>query len=403
MRMPGGTQRTTNPKRILVLQLCPLGDTLFGTPALRALRVSFPGAEITSVTWQANREILDGSPYVDHVVTCPSAMRLPQLMSRLAEGDFDTVVGLSNVGSWLTLFTRAQVRVGFNSQTLGWSYTADVPDRRDKHAVDYCLDVVQALGARPAGRAMDVPLGAAERDWARRHLAARGSQPALRVAIHPGGRHFAAKRWPAGGFACVADYLAAQYGAQVAVVGGRDDRVLAEAIASGCRVAEPLLMAGKARIKQTAALIEACDLFVGNDSAPLHMAVAVGTPAVALFGPTDPVNFRPLGPLDVVVRHPPACSPCFRWLKGSRGRLMARCRVERAAECMRAITPLDVIEAVEGQLDRLGLRQSKGLAERPPACALLSCAAASGSHTAPVMLQAGGPDRLRPVRECDGR
>ena len=351
---------------ILVLQLCPIGDTLFGTPALRALRARFPRARISVVTWASNRDILAGNPHIDRIVAVRGTLRLPRVLGQLAEEDFDAVVGLSNIGSWLTIFTSARVRVGFNSQTLGWLYTAQVPDRRDRHAVDYCLDVVAVLGASPQGRHLEIHLADADRSFARAWLGDEGGQPRppLRVAMHPGGRHFPAKRWSTSGFAHVADYLAGQYGAQVVLVGGPDDVTLAQAIEAECRLAEPLIAAGRTSLKQTAAIIERCDLFIGNDSAPTHLAVAVGTPVVALFGPTDVDNFRPLGPYDVVVRKELPCSPCFRWLGGSMQHLHGLRPVEGSAECMRLITPHDVILAVEQQLDRLALRQARGL-ERP--------------------------------------
>lgn len=364
--MQGAPPDTSSIDRILVLQLCPIGDTLFGTPAIRALRRRFPRAYIADVTWSANREVLEGNPHLDRVILCRSGLQLPRLLSALADEDFDAVVGLSNIGSWLSLFTRATVRVGFNSQTLGWFYSSPVPDRRERHAIDYCLDVVAALGAEPDGRRMDLPVGPADRAWARRLLTASAQAAPLRVAIHPGGRHFPAKRWPASGFAHVADYLVGQYGAQVVVVGGPDDVKLARVLAEEARLAEPLVVAGRTSLKQTAAILEQCDVFIGNDSSPLHMAQAVGTPVVALFGPTDPGNFGPQGPYDVVVRRAVPCSPCFHWLGGSRQYLSYASLVEQPAPCMRAIGPADVIAAVEQVLDRTALREARRLPKPPP-------------------------------------
>jgi len=331
-------------RKILVLQLCPIGDTLFGTPAVRALRAGFPGAEMVDLCWTSNAPVMEGNPHIDRLVKAKGTRELQHHLRYLQEEGFDLVVGLSHLGSWLAVTFPHALRVGFVSQTLGWAYYRNVPDRRQQHAIDYCLDVVRAAGAQPRGRYMEIFPGPDDVQAAEHFLAGLPARPAAGlVAMHPGGQHYQVKRWPAEAFAATADSLIAR-GLGVVFVGGREDRTLARDIMTRMRH-RAVDATGRLSLRATAVLISKCQVFVGNDSAPLHLASAVGTPAVALFGPSDPLNFAPFGPADVVVRHPLACSPCLHWLEGPAhylGRLAPRCQ----KECMRAITPYEVTQAV---------------------------------------------------------
>ena len=347
-------RNTADIRKILVLQLCPIGDTLFGTPAVRALRAGFPAAEIVDLCWTSNAAVMDGNPHIDRLLKAKGTAGLQRHLIQLQEEDFDLVVGLSHLGSYLSVTFPRAFRVGFVSQTLGWAYYRNVPDRRNQHAVDYCLDVVRAVGVQPRGRHMEIFPSRADVEAAERFMAQVDVGSAAVVAMHPGGQHYQMKRWPVEGFAAAADALLAR-GIAVILVGGREDRSLARDIMALMR-RQPLDATGRLSLKETAALISKCDVFVGNDSAPLHLASAVGTPTVALFGPSDPANFAPLNPEDIVIRHQMACAPCLHWLDGPThylGRLAPRCQ----RECMRAITPLEVTKAVLAQLERRSVRR----------------------------------------------
>lgn len=357
----GGARAHRAYRNILTLLLCPIGDTLFATPALRALRESFPYARITAVAWRSNAAVLRESPFLDELVDVAGAAYLPRVVGELAARGFDLVVGLSHVGSWLTLFFPEAERIGFSGQTLGRRYTVFVPDDRDIHAVEYCLRVVGAVGAVTPDRSLAFPLREVHLARARRLLdmslpegwaAESRSGRAPLVAIHPGGRFFPAKRWPPERFAEVADRLSEEFGARIVVVGGRDDTALAWSIASAMR--HPCTVAaGRTGLGETAGILRFARLFIGNDSAPLHLAVAVGTPSIGLFGPSDPRNFHPWGPGHVTVRVC-TCEPCFRWLGGARQYLLSLGRGEGYPDCMLRITPDHVLRAARELLGGLG-------------------------------------------------
>ncbi|NLU41159.1 MAG: glycosyltransferase family 9 protein [Firmicutes bacterium] len=348
------------PTSILVLQLCPIGDTMFGTPALRALRQRFRDAHISVLTWQSSCEVLKGNPNIDCLIPCVGTLDMARTVSKLKSADIDLVVGLSHVGSWLSAAFPGVFKVGFNSTRLGWLYAEQVPDSRTIHAIDYCLQVVRSVGAVADSRRLEFYISDKDRDVAANWASAEGvTWRRTVVTIHPGGKNFTAKRWRTSGFAAVADRLVKELGAEVIIVGGPDDVPLAQSIADQAR-SRVFIAAGRLSLKQTGALIERSALFIGNDSAPQHIASALDTPVVALFGPTDPDNFGPSSSLSTVVTAGLPCSPCFHWMASPLQYLYLSSvkRLECRHECMSEISPDQVMSAAHQLLDRARQRSA---------------------------------------------
>lgn len=335
---------------------------MFGTPALRALRQRFRDACISVITWQSSCEVLRGNPNIDRLFPCNGTLDMAKTVSRLKAEGIDLVVGLSHVGSWLSAAFPGALKVGFNSKRLGWLYAEPVPDTRTVHAIDYCLQVVRSVGAVPDSRRLEFHISDKDRETAANWASAQGvSWRRTAVSIHPGGRNFTAKRWRTSGFAAVADRLVEELGAEVIIVGGTDDVPLAQSIADQVR-SRVFIAAGHLSLKQTGALIERCSLFIGNDSAPQHIASAVDTPVVALFGPTDPDNFGPSSSLSSVVTAGLPCSPCFHWMASPLQYLYLSSvkRLECRHECMSEISPDQVMSAAHQLLDRARQRSAAG-------------------------------------------
>lgn len=327
-----------------MLQIGAIGDTLFAIPALRALRRSFPAATIAVLASPRAGDVLRGAPYIDLLRVCPSGLDLFRAVLEFRQMEFDLAVGLSNQGSWLAPLCGTQFKAGFPSPLLTLAEPGAIKEEPSAHVVEHCLSVVRKLGV-PAetGRDLEIWLTAGERERSERFLAAYHLQAPL-VAIHPGGRYFPYKRWPAKRYAELADGLA-QLGAGVVLVGGPEDSELASAIARRACF-PPVQAAGRLRLKETAALLARCQLFIGNDSAPLHLAAAVKTPTIGLFGPTSPAQFSPCGPGHLVIYKAFPCSPCFRFL-GGLWQYWPKCP---RAYCMEAITVQEVLEAARARL-----------------------------------------------------
>lgn len=323
--------------RILVVKLADLGDLLTATPALRALRMGYPTAEITALVTPHTASLLRDNDAVDHLITFPKAVfdaaaglarpraawRAARLVARLGRElhhrQFDAVVLLHHLTTgWGRAKYRAllsacgtPIRAGLDNGHGGF-LTHRVEDQGFGafHEVDYWLLVVSTLGADHPDPHLEVhlrpeELSAASERWQSLEL---GDDA---VVLHPGsGRFSLARRWPPSRFAAVGDAFV-QDGCQVAVLAGPGEEELAREVQSGMREPSTLLCElGSPR--ELGATLHCARLFVGNDSGVMHMAAAVGVPVVGVFGLTNHRAWGPYPPsVHRVVRLDLPCSPCL--------------------------------------------------------------------------------------------
>jgi heptosyltransferase-2 len=290
-----------------VIQTAFLGDVILTTPLLAALAARFGPVDV--VTTPAAAALLEGHPGVRRVIRYDKrgADRGWSGLWRLAAGLHRT--GYRRVylphRSWrsaaLALLSGARERIGFGGTPAAITYTGVVSRPASGHEVERLL----ALAGEGPDEPPPVSLAIAREEEAAadRWLAARGLEPGF-VALAPGSI-WGTKRWP------YYPDLAARLDRAVVVVGGPDDAKLAETVVAAAP-GRGHSAAGALGLGESAALIRRAALLVTNDSAPLHLATAVQTPIVALFGPTAPAQgFAPRGPGDVVVEHPMLdCRPC---------------------------------------------------------------------------------------------
>ncbi|MBI3323188.1 MAG: lipopolysaccharide heptosyltransferase II [Candidatus Omnitrophica bacterium] len=335
--------------RILVIKISAAGDVVLATPSLRALRQRFPAAHISVLVGRENRDLLNRCPYLDDLVvfdrgrdrTLPGLLRLGR---RLRAAEVDLVVDFQNnrVSHWLGWLSRAPQRYGYAGRR--WSGLLTHPavhPAGPMPPVEHQLHLLQLLGIQGAPvhlelwpgpsdeRGVDELLGQA---WLAQ------SQPL--VAVHPGAR-WPSKRWPEERYAELADRLAASAKARVVLTGSESERPLCDRIQHLAR-SKPVVAAGRTTLNEMAALLRRCGVFVGGDTAPLHIAAAVGTPLVAIFGPTDPARHLPPSRQTKLFQAKIPCSPCYR----------ARCPRPGSGrmECMRMVTVEEVAEAALGWL-----------------------------------------------------
>ncbi|HZZ86483.1 MAG TPA: glycosyltransferase family 9 protein [Anaeromyxobacteraceae bacterium] len=298
---------SSSPRAILVVRYSALGDVVLATSVLRPLRERFPEARIEWVTDPAFVPLLEGLPDLAavHALHRDAPERAIALRERL-RGRFDVAVDLQNkVRSAVVARAAAPRRLVFRRRTPGQallSLLGHDPVLQRAHATRLYAEVLAPLGVEGPGP-LQLHLSPRARGLAADAL---GRPQGPLVAVAPGAR-WATKRWPALSFAQVADELAAG-GARIVLAGGPGDREALQAVRAAMR-APVVADLSPLPLDALAAALGRVRLLIANDSGPVHLAAAVGTPTVAVFGPTSPVRWGPPAPSRAVALGI-ACAPC---------------------------------------------------------------------------------------------
>jgi len=308
-------------RRILVREVNWLGDAVLTLPALEALDGRFSQAEISLLAKPWVSGLFAGHPAVDRVLEYRTAdlhrgvLGRWRLAKTLREGGFDLAILFPNsldaaVTPWLACIPR---RVGYPTEGRRWLLTHPVPRLSTKpgqHQVERYLDLVRALGGNGAP-SLRLRVTAGARHSAQKLLENHAIGPTeLAVALNPGSVYGGAKRWPVERFAAVADGLAERCGARILLIGSLQERSMLDEV--GARMRHPAInLGGCTDLGALVGVLERARLLLTNDTGAMHVAAAVGTPVLAIFGPTDPQATGPLGPYSRIVRDPVPCSPCL--------------------------------------------------------------------------------------------
>jgi predicted lipopolysaccharide heptosyltransferase III len=304
---------------ILVIKLRHIGDVLLATPVFRALRQAYPEARLTALLNRGTEAVVAHHPDLHEVLIAEKGATAAQLrfLRELRRKRFDCVIDLTDGdrSAFMSLATGAGTRVGFNAEHRwrGLLYThvaKPLPD--DAHRIEYDLATVRALGLPRTISRPDLYLSPEEEVAATRMLeelvGSDGPQQKL-IMIQPGAR-YPLKVWPGERFAELADRLARAMPCRILFGGDARERDAAEAVRARtqCR---PTVVAGRLSLLEFGALLKQCDLFIGNDGGAMHMAAAVGTPVVALFGPTYPERWGPRGTPCEILYKGLDCRACY--------------------------------------------------------------------------------------------
>ena len=328
-----------NPQRILVRTTNWIGDAVMTTPALRAIRETFPSSHITIVANPLVAQLFECHPDCNEVMVFDKKaehagwLGFLRFVSMLRQKKFDCAILLQNAveAAIISFLAGISNRAGYTTDGRGILLTHPVPigDReRALHHTDYYLHMLSQCGVTTTAKRQTLALSPEEVEWAARQM------PLGRYAvINPGAAYGAAKRWIPERFAAVADELADSYGLPIVLSGGLAEVEIGRDIARAMRTAS-LNVIGETNVRQMMAILAASYLMVTNDSGPMHVAAAFGVPIVAIFGPTDHTTTSPWGSRARIVRHPVECSPC----------LLRQCPIDH--RCMQRVTVADVMSAV---------------------------------------------------------
>jgi heptosyltransferase II len=312
------------PQKILVRATNWIGDAVMSLPALEALRVRFPEAEIVVLSKPWVSELYWRHPALTRqIVYDPTAEHRGargfwKLVQELRAEHFDAAILFQNAfhAAWMAWLARIPVRIGYERDGRSGLLTDGVhppPPASYGHQAYYYLELLFRAGLidKPEDvTEIRLRLERSEEAWAAKHLDALGLRgPRFLVGLNPGASFGPAKRWLPERFADLADRLIGALHADVLIFGSREQRALAETIASEMEHT-PLILAGETTLRQFMALLARCRLVVTNDSGPMHLTAALGVPLVAIFGSTDERTTGPVSPRARLVSRHVSCSPC---------------------------------------------------------------------------------------------
>jgi len=341
-------------KRILIVRTDRIGDVVLSTPVIKAIRDAYPNAYIAMMVSPYAKDIVEGNPYLDGVIIYDkdskhkSWHRTIKFAHNLKKKRFDLAIILhpTNRVHLVTFLAGIHKRVGYDRK-LGFLLTDRIKHIKqlgEKHELEYNLDLIRYLGIEPEEKNTFMPIRPISEKQVEELLQQKGIIESDKIlAIHPGAS-CPSKIWPNDRFAEVADRLIDRYGFKVLFVAAAADLALAQRVVK--QMHHPALnLTGKISVSQLASVLKRCQLFISNDSGPVHIASAIGIPVISIFGRNQkglsPQRWGPLGVKDKILHKEVGCIEC----------LAHNCEKEFA--CLKAITVDDVLNAADSLLEKI--------------------------------------------------
>ena len=342
---------------ILIVKLSAIGDVIHTLPSLAALRRCYPQAHISWVVEEAASDLLTDHPMLDRVLVSQrkrwvqdlregrdrgAALRdIRGFVRALRDRPYDLVIDFHGLfkSAVLVFLSRGRRRLGYDSlqEGSGFFLNEKIPEDMNKHAVDRYLDFPRHLGCDTSNPEFPIALQEAHFERVEARLSAIPVDTSKGfVAVSPVA-YWETKLWDEAKFAAVCDRIANELGLPVVFTGESPEGPIARI--RSLMKAPSASVAGETSLRELAALYRQASLLLTTDSGPMHLAAAVGTPVVALFGPTSPERTGPYGEGHAVIRRGMACSPCFR----------KKCET---LECMNAIGVDEVFLAVRDRVQQ---------------------------------------------------
>ncbi|MCX5686632.1 MAG: lipopolysaccharide heptosyltransferase II [Candidatus Omnitrophica bacterium] len=355
--------------KILIINPFGIGDVLFSTPLLKAIKKKYPEAVIAYMCNKRTAGILKNDPNIsalyifekDEYRKIWEESRIKclreaySLMKSIRIQRYDVLVDISLAYIYslvLSVFAKIPVRIGFNYRKRGrfLTHRIDIRGFDKKHVIEYYLELGKALGLDTQDKEMSISVAKEDSEWADKFLEASGISKNDRICgIIPGcgaswGEDASYRRWPADKFAGAADHFSARHGYKTLIFGDSKELALCSKVQSVMKTAA-VQVCGKTTLGQFAALLDRCDLVITNDGGPLHMAVALRKKTISIFGPVDEHVYGPYpqSSLHIVITSDEPCRPCYKNFK------YVKCET---LKCLNNIETDKVIKAAEALMVR---------------------------------------------------
>lgn len=343
---------STKIEKILITRTDRIGDVVLSTPVLEAVRTRFPLATIAMIVTPATKELVDGNPNLDEVIVYDKSglerswLGTWRFAQRLRNRKFDIAIHLhpTNRVNWVSFFAGIPIRLGYDRKNHRL-LTHVIPHQKQegkKHEAEYNFDLLKPLGIDGFHELKTyVPLHEScyeELDQIKKEA---GLNSGPFVAMNAGAS-CPSKMWPASRFAELADKISEKFGLTVVFIGGEKEKIISAQMMRWMKT-KPVDLTARLTLSQLAWLLKEADLLVSNDSGPVHIANAVGTPAISIFGRKQPglspKRWGPIGMASTVLHKDAGCTVCI------------------AHECEFSFLCLDMI-SVEEVLEAVGKYQT---------------------------------------------
>ncbi len=312
-------------KRILVTRTDRIGDLVLSTPVFEALRRQFPGAHLACLTFLENRPLVEGNPFLNEVILYDKQGSEKgwwgnlRFARELSKKRFDLAIHLHptnrmHLVSWLA---RIPSRIGYRKK-MGWTLTRGLEDHKGeglKHEAEYNFDLLKFLGVNPPKKIQThFPLKEKDKISLSLFLKNAGFETAKPYLVFNPSASCPSKIWPVDRFARLADRIQEKYAVQIALIGSLKDKPFAVRVKKEAS-ARILDLSGKLSLGMLGWLLKDAKLLISNDSGPVHVARAVGTPVLAIFGRNlaglSPRRWGPLGKEAKVIHKEVGCPVCL--------------------------------------------------------------------------------------------
>ena len=339
---------------ILIVKLSAIGDVIHTLPSLTALRHLYPDAHITWVVEEAAADIVKNHPYLNEVIVSrrkswskdiqkskilKPLFNMRSLIKELRRRRYDLVIDFHGLfkSSIIVLLSSGERKLGYDSlqELSGLFLNEKIPEDMNKHAVDRYLDFLRYLGAKIDNVEFILPQSNDAEAKVQLLMSKFKLGDKKFIAINPIA-YWETKLWDDENFARLADLIKENLNLKVVFTGSEKSTI--EGITSKMKT-EGINLGGRTSLSELAYIYKKARFVITTDSGPMHLAAAVGTPVIALFGPTDPVRTGPYGEGHTIVRTELPCSPCF----------LKKCPTKK---CMKEILPEQVFAAVENKLTK---------------------------------------------------
>jgi len=336
--------RAKEEKKILIFKMSSLGDIILSTPSLRAIKERYPEKPCIKVLVDVRfRNVLNNCPYIDEVITCDFKERdkgagFLKLAAKLRSEDFDMSIDLQNSkkSHLLAFLSAIPERYGYDNGKMSFLINRKIGlPKKAILPVEHQAYVLGLMGITRIENRLELWTEKSDEEWVEQFLKSGWLKEGQKLAAFSisASRRWQTKNWGVSSMAEVAGNLAREKGIRVVLLGTKEDSELGAVFMKKTK-AKPINAIGKTNIPRLIALIRRCDVLLTGDSAPMHIAAAVETPFVTIFGPTDPERHVPPFNKKKVLYKKQTCSPCYESI------------CPKKMKCMTAIKPAEVFNAL---------------------------------------------------------